>query len=296
MKRFLVNHYDATGFSTPTTSAEFDTVEATYAVTSKLIRTQYEDDISETISIYYTTPSSSLVVLIGDLSLPSYGTYSFQITTTGGTTELLINDIVVATSLLSGGLGSITLPNGITSIKCRFVGTTSTGSFAVTWQVPGQSSYSSIPADNKPMFENTLFPFTVYESVEENLQANYQVLGDIYQKQQFVSNTEPYKSFSVSLVQNTVAERVLVKNWFNSVVGKYKTFLFNARNNAFSLDANPASSNNYVLIKKAYTSIAYSLINKILYIPSANFASQVLSVEEYINNSGEYCEKLYLYD
>ncbi|MCI4437604.1 MAG: hypothetical protein JHC33_12425, partial [Ignisphaera sp.] len=56
------------------------------------------------------------------------------------------------------------------------------------------------------------------------------------------------------------------------------------------------SATNYILIKKSYTTITYSFINKILYIHSANFASQVLSVEEYVNDYGEYCEKLYLYD
>jgi hypothetical protein len=296
MRRFLVKHYDATGFSVPTTSLLFDTRELTYAINSKLIRTHYEDNISETIATYYTTPSSSLLIMTGDLYLPSYGVYYFKITTTGGTAEILVNDVVVATSLLAGGEGSATLPNGIASIKCRFIGTTSTGVFAVTWKAPGQETYSDIPAENRPMFENTLFPFVVYESVGENLKANYQVLGEIYQKQKFVSDADPYKYFSVSLAQNTVAERVLLKNWFDSVSGKYKTFLFNARNNAFSFDAQPSSGDNFILIKKAYTSMTYGFVNKMLYIPNANFASQVLSVEEYVNGQGEPCEKLYLYD
>jgi hypothetical protein len=299
MKRFLVKHYDCTGYITPSTFIAANNVETVYGISNKLIRIHYEDDLSESPSIYYTTPASSLILLTGDLLLPSYGLYTFKITATNTTVEIIINGTLVAATYIDLGLGigvgTITLPNGICSIKVRFIGATA-GNYSVTWKAPGQDSYSTIPTTSKPMYGNTLFPFDIYDSVNETINAYYDINGQIYQKQQIVTNANPAKSFEVILKQNTVQDRVLVLNWFTSVQGKYRTFLFNARNNAFTFDDIPVSGTNYILIKKSYTATTYTFVNKILYFPEIGFASQVLSVEEYINSNNESCEKLNLVD
>jgi hypothetical protein len=299
VKRFLATHYDCTGYTVPSTFIAANTIETTYGIASRLIRTHYEDDLSESPSIYYTTPVSSLILLTGDLLLPSYGLYTFKITATNTVLEIIINGTLVAATYidlgLGVGIGTITLPNGLCSIKVRFIGATA-GNYSVTWKAPGQGSYSTVPTSSKPMYGNTLFPFDVYDNVNETINAYYTVNGQIYQKQQIVTNAEPSKAFEIILKQDTVKDRVLVRNWFTSMQGKYHTFLFNARNNAFTLDATPTIGTSYISIKKSYATIVYSYVNKILYFPEINFISKIVSVEEYVNSNNESCEKLNLMD
>lgn len=295
MKRFLVHHYDATGYSSPGSEAAFNALETTYSVASKLLRIQYENDMSETISNYYTTPTSTLLVMTGGLVITTPGTYTFKLTT-NGVCDLFINDVFVSASYINSGVGTYYSNGGILDIKVRFVGASASGYFNTTWKQPGQADYSVIPEKYLPYYGSTLFPFEVFDQVQEDLKRDYKVLGGIHQKQQIYTTSEPFKSFQITLKQNSVQERVAVKAWFDSIKGKLKTFMLNSRKSEFSLAEPIVPGVTSIIVKKAYTNIAYSYVKKILFFPANSFACQVIDVGEYIHPTYGSCEELFLSD
>lgn len=295
MKRFLVGHYDATGYASPGSTVAFNSIELAYKITSKHIRTHWEDNLSETISTYYSTPASSLCISEGDIIIPTYGTYTFKVVGTSGVCDLFINGEFVAGTYVTSGEAQVYLPSGVASLKLRFVGSSS-GGYTLTWKQPGASTFVSIPNQYRPFYGYTLFPFTVYDQVTEDLKKDYTIIGNSNQKQQIVSNSEPYKTFQVTLKQDNVQERVYLKNWFASVQGKVKPFMFNSRKAEFTVVQPLSAGSTSILVKKSYSTIAYSYVKKVLYFPSIQFATQVVSVGEVQDPELGACDELFLAD
>jgi len=275
MSNYLVKHYDGTGLSSPTSTPTFNTLELS-ATTKRLIKVNYVSNFSETISIHFTTPSTTLVICTGDLFITTPGVYYFSVSYSG-VVDLLIEDEVVASSYGTTS-GSIYLDYGVRTAKLRFFGASSTGNFGVTYKSPSDSSYVEIPYPIKPTYGLSKFPFELYDSVQDTIVADYIILGELYQKQEVFTISEPSKTFNIVTKQNNIEERLDLLSWFDSVKGKYKPFLFTSTKQDMAI-IEGINGNYYIDILASYSTIAYSYINKIVYIPSINYIGQTISAE-----------------
>lgn len=294
MKRFLVSHYEATDIY-PNSFLTFGIYETTYARLSRLIRTQYENYLSETVSAYYTTPATTLLVMTGGIVVTTPGTYTFKITT-NGVCDLFINNELISASYTNSGVGTYFTYGGILDIKVRAAGASSSLYFNVTWKQPEQTDYSNIPEEYLPFYGSTLFPFEIYEEVQEELTQDVKLLGDFQQKQELYKKGHPYKKIEIILNQENVYDRVKLKAWFDSVKGKLKTFMLHSRKSEFSIAEPLTPGATSIIVKKAYTTIAYSYIKKVLFFPANSFATQVIDVGEYFHPIHGSCDELFLSD
>jgi len=292
MKRFYALHYDATGYTNPTTTELFDYLEDTYAKPNKYLKSIYLDYLYENIADYYLTPTSSLVIIEADLYIPEQGTYTFQVTNTNGYSELYIDGVILTSNSL-GSTGSVYIKAGIIPIRFRFVGS---GGFNILYKSPTDLAFIQIPGVSLPILGYTLFPFSIYDSVSENLQHDYTIIGDIYQSRERYSPKRPNKTFQVTLTQDSVYDRLNLKTWFSSVKGKYKAFFFPSGISDFVLKEDINISSNKITVLKNFSSISHPFVQRLIYSESLGFVTGVSDVGTIVDEFGVEWEELYLTD
>jgi hypothetical protein len=292
MKRIYVDHYDATGFIAPTSNALFNNAEAQYKIPSKYIMGAYLEYLGETISDIYLTPTSSFVTFEADISIVESGYYTLKVTATSGSYQLYVNEDLVLSSFEGNGEITILMYNGIASIRFKYLGTTG---YNITWKAPTNSVFVNIPDTQLPVYGRTIFPFTIYDSVDVQLRNEYNIIGELYQNRVLNKLKKPGRTFKVTLKQDNVYDRLTVKYWFVSTRGKYKSFLFPSNASDFILKSLPEAGDLYITILKNFSTIAHEYTQRLIYIPELQFITPVYSVEPILEGGIEY-EKLVIPD
>jgi hypothetical protein len=295
MKRFFIKYYDASGYTLPNTYYGMDEIQTTYQRNSLLASNFYVDSLNIVTTDYLNTPSSVFAVLESDINIVEHGEYYFKVIVGANVrADIFVNGEYVAFSSLNSGVGAITLPIGINTIRVRMVGPTTTATLNTTWMSPSDTAYVDLPIEVLPILSKTMFPFEIFDSVSEVLDHKYVVAGEEFQKQYRISDKNPYKKFSVTLKQDDVYDRLALKSWFSTLKGKYKSFLFPSFIPELSIAEQPIGGENFLVIKNSFAAMALNQVTKILYLPDYNYFGVITSCESKVNETYGTCDVIVL--
>jgi len=294
MNTFFVKSYNATGASSPTSDSSFATLVNTYKVGNKLESYGYSQSSTISLVDFVHTGTSCLAEVTGDIYAPSYGLYEVNILVSGCVVQVWIEDTLIIASYINNSAYLVKLLGGPQKYTIYIFGAGSSSSVTLRWKAASDPVFREVEREYLPIYGLSLFPFTLYDEINEDVNKDYIILGEDFQKQDVTDPHKPYRKFSIILKQDNVYDRLLLWQWFRAVMGKYKAFLFSTHKCEIQIVEDAGVTTNQLKIKSSSFTESLSILKRVLHIPSKGIWAQVISSVGVFDRTLGPCELLSL--
>jgi hypothetical protein len=285
MSHFLISAYKGTTFTDSELTA-VNTYEVANGTKNRLLASGYLDDpILNASPVSTPTP---MIIVTGYINIKTKGTYVINISgvSTGTYIDVLVgrDRLVFAPSTTEL---TVNLSFGFILFKVRAIQNyvSTPLSFNIQFKFPGSTSFTNLPIENKPIFGNCIFPFDLYNQIDDSANLSYKIIGDDHQNRDKFITTLPYKKFLASLHQKNVYERLDVKDFFYNIQGKKGTFWLPNKVASYNVVTPILANTSFFYIKPSFDISVLSFLTKYLYIEEINFITRILNIESALINS-----------